>query len=114
MLKRYYQNKEKSFRIQSEEIHAFLEDYRYICKGIREGKKISKAMEERMDSTFKTIACKIRNDAKIKNVMSLIPMYNDMVLVEVYDYELPDPNWNAFCEPKLDEDKELWYFEIEE
>lgn len=114
MLKKYYENKEKSFRIQSEEIYAFLKDYRYINKGIRDGEKISKTMKESMDSTFKTITCKIRNDAKIKNVMSLVPMYNNMVFVCIFDYELPDPNWNVFGIPKHDEEKDLWYFEVEE
>ena len=114
MLKRYYENKKKSFGIESEGIYAFLKDYEYINRGIKNGEEISKKMEEKIDSIFKTITCKIRNKAKIKNVLSLAPMHDNIVAVMVFDYELPDPNWNAFGIPKYDEKKELWYFEVEE
>ena len=104
-MKRYYQI--KGYSIESKELKELIK------------LKINtqdKDLKERLNGIYKQTICRIRKDLGIRNVIGLyiLKEYNNKVYVLVYDYLLPTADWNCWCIQNYDEEKELWYIEIED
>lgn len=72
-----------------------------------------------IDRLYKQEVCNIRKDLGIKNAISLSLVTHketqeQWVFIHIYDYELPNEDWNCWTEVKYDEDKKLRYIQMEE
>ena len=72
-----------------------------------------------IDGLYKQEICKIRKELGIKNVISLNLVTHketkeQWVFIYIYDYELPNEDWNCWTDVKYDEDKKLRYIQMEE
>lgn len=106
---RYYEVARKT--MNNENLIKFLEDFKIVKEyGTEEDKKLFSGL-------YKNITCQIRKANNIKNVMSLGVHENPetkkkFVGILLFDYELPDHDWNAWEEVKFDEEKGKVYFEV--
>lgn len=68
---------------------------------------------------YKQTICKIRKCLQIKNAISLgIVVHKktkkEYLNITIYDYELPNADWNCWITNKYDKEKEIRYIEIAE
>ena len=106
---RYYEVARKT--MNDENLIKFLEDFKVVKEyGTEEDKKLFSGL-------YKHIICQIRKKNNIKNVMSLGVHINPetkekFVGIILFDYELPDHDWNAWGTVEFDEENEKTYFEV--
>ena len=89
-----------------------------LIKQMRKSKEIGIENGE-LIGVYKQTICKIRKDLQIKNAMSLGVVIHKITKKEylnitIYDYELPNADWNCWVTNKYDEDKKIRYVEITE
>lgn len=75
-----------------------------------------KKLEEQLNGLYKQIICGMRKELDIKNAIALntTKEITDKVYIIIYDYELPMTDWNCWCTQKYDEEKNLYYIEVDE